>query len=130
MTFTFTPPPPTVTWEQFWVDISVAQAAVWVIGFFALFTFVVKAWPFIRSFFQILDALVKLPAFIIKTDKFMDDTAESVKDIHHEVQFNNGSSVKDAVQRIENKVSKLEVSSQSLSNQLAEQDKKYDSLLD
>lgn len=130
MTFTLTPPPPIVTWEQYWVDISVAQAAVWVIGFFALFTFVVKAWPFIRSFFQILDALVKLPGFIMKTDKFMDETAKSVKDIHHEVQFNNGSSVKDAVQRIENKVSELEISSQGLSDQLVEQDKKYNSLLD
>ena len=130
MTFTFTPPPPIVTWEQFWVDISVAQAAVWVIGFFALFTFVVKAWPFIRSFFQILDALVKLPGFIAKTDKFMDETAKSVKDIHHEVQFNNGSSVKDAVQRIENKVLELEVSTQTLNVLIVEQDKKYDSLLD
>ena len=130
MTFTFAQQPSILTWEQFWVSVSVAQAAVWVVSFFVLFTFVVKAWPFIRSFFQILDALVKLPGFIMKTDKFMDETAKSVKDIHHEVQFNNGSSVKDAVQRIENKVSHLEVGTESLNLFLAGQDKKRDSLSD
>ena len=86
-----------MTWHEFWESISVAQAAVWVVGGFAVFAFVVKAWPFIRNTFRILDALVRLP-----------DVVEKVDQIHHEVHYNNGSSVKDAVRRVETKLGKVE----------------------
>lgn len=79
-----------MTWHEFWDSVSVAQAAIWIVGGLAVLTFVVKAWPFIRNTFRILDSLVRLP-----------DVIEKVDEIHHEVHFNNGSSVKDAVIRIE-----------------------------
>lgn len=79
-----------MTWQEFWETVSVWQAVGWVVGAFVVLTFIVKAWPFIRNFFLILDALIRLPEVIEKVDE-----------IHHEVHFNNGSSVKDAVIRIE-----------------------------
>jgi hypothetical protein len=88
--------------EQFWETVSVAQAVVWVLAAFAILAFVVKAWPFIRNMFNILDALVNLP-------KYMADTSEKLESIHHEVNYNNGSSVKDAITRIESGVMKAEL---------------------
>lgn len=79
-----------MTWQEFWESVSVWQAALWIVGAFVALTFIVKAWPFIRNTFRILDALVRLP-----------DVIEKVDQIHHEVHFNNGSSVKDAVMRVE-----------------------------
>lgn len=86
-----------MTWHEFWDAISVAQAALWVAGSLAVITFIVKAWPFIRNTFRILDALVRLP-----------DVVEKVDEIHHEVHYNNGSSVKDAVRRVEKKLGQVE----------------------
>jgi hypothetical protein len=91
-----------LTPEEFWETVSVAQAVVWFVGAFAVLAFVVKAWPFIRNMFNILDALVNLP-------KYMDDTSEKLESIHHEVNYNNGSSVKDAITRIESGVMKAEL---------------------
>lgn len=92
-----------MAWHEFWNSISVAQAVVWVLGGFAVLTFVVKAWPFIRNTFRILDALVQLPDVIRKVD----DMTAQVAEIHHEVHYNNGSSVKDAVRRVEEGVQGL-----------------------
>lgn len=92
-----------MTWNEFWNSISVAQAVVWVLGGFAVLTFVVKAWPFIRNTFRILDALVRLPEIIGKVE----DMTAQVAEIHHEVHYNNGSSVKDAVRRVEEGVKGL-----------------------
>lgn len=92
-----------MTWHEFWDSISVAQAVVWVLGGFAVLTFVVKAWPFIRNTFRILDALVQLPDVMRKVD----DMTAQVAEIHHEVHYNNGSSVKDAVRRVEEGVKGL-----------------------
>lgn len=86
-----------MTWHEFWDTVSVAQAAIWVVGGLAVLTFIVKAWPFIRNTFRILDSLVRLPDVM---DKF-DDMTQQVADIHHEVHYNNGTSVKDAVMRVE-----------------------------
>lgn len=91
-----------MTPEQFWESVSVAQAVVWIVAGFAVLAFVVKAWPFIRNMFNILDALVNLP-------KYMADTSEKLESIHHEVNYNNGSSVKDAITRIESGVMKAEL---------------------
>lgn len=89
------------TWHEFWESVSVAQAAVWIVGITVLITFVVKMWPKIRAFVNMVDALSALP-------KFMDDTTETlaqqdskIADIHHEVHYNNGTSVKDALARVE-----------------------------
>jgi hypothetical protein len=93
-----------MTWHEFWDSVSVAQAVVWIVGALAVLTFVVKAWPFIRNTFRILDALVRLPDVMEKVD----DMTAQVSEIHHEVHYNNGSSVKDAVRRVETKLGRVE----------------------
>lgn len=101
MFYTTTPSIP-LTPDQFWQTVSVAQAVVWFVAAFAVLAFIVKAWPFIRNVFNVLDALSTLP-------KFMQETSEKLKSIHHEVNYNNGSSVKDAITRIESGVMKAEL---------------------
>ena len=90
-----------MTWQQFWDEVSVLQAAGWVLAGFAVLAFVVKAWPFIRNTFRILDALAQLPDFIERTDETLKAQKVTIDEIHHEVNYNNGSSVKDAIHRLE-----------------------------
>lgn len=81
-------------WAEFWQNISVFQAVGWVLGALAVIAFIVKGWPKIRAAVQLIDALAELP-------QFMTDTAKKIDDIHHEVHYNNGTSVKDAIARLE-----------------------------
>lgn len=97
-----TAPTDTITPEEFWESVSVAQAIVWVVAIFAAIAFIVKAWPFVRNTFHILDALSTLP-------KFMESTTDKLESIHHEVNYNNGSSVKDAIVRVESGVKNLKI---------------------
>ena len=82
--------------EQFLSDVSALQLLAWVVGLGLLVTVVVKLWPFISNAVAIVDALVKLPALAVK-----------VKQIHHETHTNDGSSIKDAVARVEEGVAGL-----------------------
>jgi uncharacterized coiled-coil protein SlyX len=52
-------------------------------------------------------ALADLPAFIERTDHTLDEQNVKIGEIHHEVQYNNGSSVKDAIARVEEGVAGL-----------------------
>jgi len=127
LTFTSTPKVPSLTWNEFWEQVSVAQAAVWIVGVFAVFFFVVRAWPFIRNFFDIIDALSTLPAFIKKANDGLDrinKVEEKIDEIHHEVQYNNGSSVKDAISRVEKGVAGLHVKVGELDSADRELDRK------
>lgn len=63
-------------------------------------------------------ALMDLPQFMITTAHTLADQDEKIKEIHHEVQFNNGSSVKDAVTRVE---TVLTENTKKLSTQIAAQ---------
>jgi hypothetical protein len=84
-------------WQDFWEAISVFQFAGWMLAALAVIGFIVKVWPFIRKLFALVDALGQLPEFIARTDT-------KIEQIHHEVHFNNGSSVKDAIVRVEKAV--------------------------
>ena len=88
-------------WQTFWEAISVFQFFAWVLGVAALFGFVAKVWPWLRRAVKTVDALGQLPEFIERTDK-------QIAEIHHEVNFNNGSSVKDGVRRAENGIDRME----------------------
>lgn len=83
-----------MSWSEFWESISVAQAVLWVLGVLAIITFVVKVWPKLRALVKLVDALAILPAFIERTDT-------KLAEIHHETHNNDGSSIKDSVDRIE-----------------------------
>lgn len=83
--------------------------------------FVKKGWPWLKAFAaaiiktaQVVDAVQELPEFIARTDATLakQNTTlakqdERIAEIHHEVHYNNGSSVKDAVRRVETGVADL-----------------------
>lgn len=73
--------------------VSAVDFLLWVGGIIGVVVVLVKVWPFVSNAVDIVDALVKLP-----------DLAHKVDEIHHEVHYNNGSSVKDAVTRIEKRL--------------------------
>ena len=88
-------------WTEFWQSISVFQAALWILGILAVIGFFVKGWPKIRAFVRLVDALGSLPQFMADTTDTLEAQNEKIDEIHHEVQYNNGTSVKDSIGRIE-----------------------------
>lgn len=79
--------------QDFFDGISALDMLLWVgVVSFVIVT-LVKVWPFISNAVEIVDALIALP-----------DLTKKVDEIHHEVHYNNGSSVKDAVTRIEHRL--------------------------
>lgn len=78
-------------WFIEWADrIALGDFILWVLLIGAAIMLLIKSWPLISNSVQIVDALVKLP-----------DLAEKVDSIHHETHNNDGSSIKDSVDRIE-----------------------------
>jgi hypothetical protein len=98
--------------------VSLFDILIWVFGVVAVI-FVVrwvvrKGWPWLMGFAkaiintaQIIDSVKDLPDFIERTDKTLEAQDTKIGEIHHEVHYNNGSSVKDAVHRVETGVSGL-----------------------
>lgn len=88
--------------------------ATLVAGVFGVWLFVKRVWPVVKTIpagvvsfaravltaAQVLDSVKGLPAFIERTDA-------RIGEIHHEVHFNNGSSVKDSAIRTELAVREL-----------------------
>lgn len=91
-------------WTDFWNNVSVLQLAGWILGMFAVGAFLYKAWPVITRFVTTINALGDLPRFMVATSATLHDQDEKIEQIHHEVNYNNGSSVKDAVRRVEDGV--------------------------
>lgn len=91
-----------MTWDEFWSSVTLFQAAAWVVGFGLVIGFLVRGWPKIRAFVKIMDSLGALP-------QFMTDTTTKIADIHHEVRYNNGTSVKDGLDRVEKGVAAINI---------------------
>lgn len=85
-------------------DMTAIQLIFWVVAIFALIGLTVKLWPAIRHTVEVVEAFRKLPEFVetVKTTRdSLDDAKKQISEIHHEVHYNNGTSVKDATRRIE-----------------------------
>lgn len=84
-------------------------AVVVIVGFIAgCLKGIPPAWRFLTGFVTTVNALNELPkelkelrAFRKDTTETLDDQNTKIDEIHHEVHFNDGSSVKDATFRIE-----------------------------
>ncbi len=68
-------------------DLTLIQTLVWVGAAITIVTYLVKAYPVIRQFMRTIEALADLPDFMAKADRELTD--------------NHGSSLKDAIRRIE-----------------------------
>lgn len=84
-------------------EMPVLQAVLWLVAVGLFIGLVVKMWPYLWNSVQIVNALLKLPAIAAQLPQL----AQQVKDIHHETHRNDGSSLKDAVSRIEDSVGGL-----------------------
>jgi hypothetical protein len=90
-----------MSWDEFWRSVSVYQAVAWVLGGIGVIAFLVKGWPKIRATVRLIDALGALPQFMADTTATLKSQDKKIADIHHEVHFNNGTSVKDGLNRVE-----------------------------
>lgn len=92
--------------------VSVWELAIWVIGIGGLLAWLIRfgprAWRGTKAFAKgilsaaaILAAVQELPAFIERADRRHEDLVQKVGEIHHEVHYNNGSSIKDSQLRTE-----------------------------
>jgi predicted PurR-regulated permease PerM len=72
--------------------------AVAVVAIIALF---VKVWGMVTVFVETVKSLNDLPQFMVTTAATLEAQDVKIEEIHHEVKYNNGSSVKDAVRRVE-----------------------------
>lgn len=101
--------PPLPDWLAYLLaDTSLLQAVFWVVAIGSLIALIVKLWPAIGKFVLIVNATAGLPAYIERADERHEDLAQKVTEIHHEVHFNNGTSVKDAAVRTESRVKRIE----------------------
>ena len=79
---------------------SIATIAVTIIALFVIGRLLIKFWPWLKKVIDLSEALAELPAFIVRTDK-------SIKDIRHEVNLNNGASLKDDVRTVKTSIAAL-----------------------
>ena len=70
-------------------------------GLYVLTRFLIRFWPWLKKVIRFFDALAELPVFMVDTNKTMAEQNVKLADIHHEVHYNNGTSVKDAMDRVE-----------------------------
>jgi hypothetical protein len=97
-----------------WVQVILIGGAI-AAALAALIAFAHKSWTVLNLFVTRSNMLDALPKFIEDTTNTLADLGETqagqiktlaaqdikIEEIHHEVQYNNGSSVKDATRRIE-----------------------------
>lgn len=65
---------------------------------------IVKAWPFISGLVHLVETMKDLPERLEKIEKALCELKNNVFSVEKEVTLNSGSSLKDAVKRIENKI--------------------------
>lgn len=115
-------PPEFQAWAE---SVSFWQILLWVggVGGSLLLLKRFKVWSKLRAlgngiinFVDITEALGELPDFMKRTDAALEAVSGALErqdgqidDIHHEVHYNNGSSVKDGVQRVEEGLAGLHV---------------------
>ena len=116
------PPPWLVAFLQ---SVNLWDASLWVAGLIAagvgVWAFARKAWPALRAFAravlalaQVIESLRGLPAFIARTDAALAEQRETlaaqdarIGEIHHELHPNSGTSMNDALRRVEEGVAGL-----------------------
>jgi VanZ family protein len=113
---------------QEWAEsVSLWQIIMWAGIGVTVVLFFWKGWPWLRrsatavvNFATIVDSVQDLPKFIKRTDDTLEQQNKQIADIHHEVHYNNGSSVKDGVQRVETGLAGLHVEVATIASELAQ----------
>jgi uncharacterized protein YoxC len=103
-------------WSALIPDVSLLQAVLWLVAAALFIGVVVKLWPFVRNAVAIVDALVQLPPLA----KQVAEMKAQIDGIHHETHKNDGSSIKDAVDRVEVGVAGLYTKVDGLEQQIGD----------
>ncbi|CAH0258015.1 hypothetical protein [Microbacterium sp. Bi128] len=99
-------------------SVNLWDAVLFVAGVIAAgvgsWAFARKAWPALRAFAravlalsQVIESLRGLPAFIARTDATLAAQDARIGEIHHELHPNSGTSMNDALRRVEEGVAGL-----------------------
>ncbi|TIH34984.1 hypothetical protein [Subtercola vilae] len=113
-------------------DTPIAPVVLTFVAITVLGVIAYRVWPVIKRLVSTLTALEKLPDFMDKQESFRQNTTATlhkqdeslasqdvkIQEIHHEVNYNNGTSVKDAVERVEEGVAGWYVAHNELRSQL------------
>ena len=89
-----------VDWT-FLESISLFQIAVVILAMWVVFKLLLRFWPFLRKVMDFTSTLSKLAPFMERTDATLAAQDKKIADIHHELSYNNETSVKDALRRVE-----------------------------
>lgn len=94
-----------------WIDrllgeMSALQMLFWLIAVIALVAAIVKVWPALSQFVTIVNATAGLPDYIARADERHKRLEDKVDGIYHETHNNDGSSIKDSVDRIETSINR------------------------
>jgi ABC-type siderophore export system fused ATPase/permease subunit len=88
--------------------VTAVQVVAWVACATVVTVAFVKAWPWVRKAFKLVDALTELADFIPETRATLKLQDERIAEIHHETHENNGTSIKDSMRRTENTLDRVE----------------------
>jgi len=91
-----------------WLQIVIALGVV--VGFLiAVIRGIPPVWRFVSQSVKTINSLTDLPQFMVTTAATLHDQDVKIDEIHHEVNYNNGSSVKDAMNRAEEAIARVEI---------------------
>lgn len=107
-------------WKDFtdWAERISLGTVIWIAsGLLLVALGIRKGWRGLKRFIATIDALAELPDKLPQIDKIV-EIEKQVSEIHHEIRTNSGTSLKDAVVRIEGDMKKhLEWSHEYVSEQ-------------
>lgn len=110
-------------WEDLFGDLRAVEVALWIVAAGILLGLVIKLWPFVKNAVAIVDALVTLPATGAAVKQLTTTVTEmktKVASIHHELHPNGGTSMNDAVRRMEGTTERLELGVRGLYDKVAD----------
>jgi len=97
---------PPIDWS--WLEaINLLQVAVVIVALYVITRLVMRFWPWLRKVMELTAALAQLPSFIERTDLTLRGQEAAIKSIYNETHINSGSTLKDAVGRVEEGVTGL-----------------------
>ena len=82
-------------------DTSAVEVIGWILAFAVLMTLLVKLWPVLSRFVRTVNSITQLPEFIDRTDATLKAQDALIVEMHHELSYNNETSLKDALLRTE-----------------------------
>ena len=102
------------SWPDLFGNLLAVQVAAWTTAIVLLTVLIGKVWPRLRRLVKLVDALSALPGFMDRTESELQKQTEQIAEIHHEVNFNGGGSVKDTVADLRQTVERLDTNVEGL----------------